>query len=235
VKLETPTFFSQLNLIIKHGIKVELADKERLISPIIFAATILMLFNFAMGGTPPSMRHQIFTAETFLTGFLALQLCFMRIFEPDQEDRIFELMQTYPVNATAWYLGKYALVLILSTLIMIPTTLMSALLLFDPNGPLLSVFFYAVVGLSLIGMGAIGVLLSTITLKARARQILFPILYFPLTTPIILAAVNSTLLYLEKREINEAIQGWIGLLCLFDVIYLTLGILLFSEIVEESE
>ena len=84
-------------------------------------------------------------------------------------------------------------------------------------------------------MASLGILLATMTLRINARQILFPILYFPLTTPIILAAVNSTLLYLEKREINEAIQGWIGLLCLFDVIYLTLGILLFSEIVEESE
>ncbi len=233
--IKPSSFAAQYKLIVSHGIKVELADKERLISPIIFAATILLLFNFAMGGTDPSMRHQIFTAETFLTGFLALQICFMRIFEPDQEDRIFELMQTYPVNPTAWFLGKYTLVLILSSLIMLPTTLMASLLLFDPNGPLLSPFFYGIVGLAIIGLGSIGVLLSTITLKARARQILFPIIYFPLTTPVILAAVNSTLLYLEKREITEAIQGWVGLLCLFDVIYLTLGVLLFSEIVDDRD
>jgi len=228
------SFTKQLKLIVAHGLKVELADKERIISPILFSLTILMLFNFALGETDPRLRHQIFTAETFLTGFLALQICFMRIFEPDQEDNIFTLMRTYPINSSAWFIGKYILVLILSSIIMVSTTLMSSLLHFDANGPLLSWVFYGIVLLTLLGLGAIGVLLSVITLKARSRQILFPILYFPLTTPVLLAAVNASLLYLEHGEITEAIEGWVGLLALFDVIYITLGLLLFSEIVEDN-
>jgi heme exporter protein B len=233
--IKQSSFWEQVALVITHGARAEWADKERIISPILFAMTVILLFNFSLGDTDPRLRHQLFTAEAFMTGFLALQICYVRVFEPDQEDKIFELLRSYPLNPTAWYIGKYILVLILSSLILFPTVLIAAFIMYDPNGPLISWFFTLILWLSIMGLSAIGVLLSAITLKARARQILFPLLYFPLTTPVLLAGVSATLTYLDHQELNEAVQGWTGLLCLFNVIYLTLGILLFAEIVDDSQ
>ena len=72
------------------------------------------------------------------------------------------------------------------------------------------------------------------TLKANARQILYPLLYFPLTAPVLLGAVQSSRLCLDGGRAAADIKAWLGLLLGFDCIYVTLGILLFTELVDES-
>jgi heme exporter protein B len=226
-------FFAQFRHIVAQGLKAEFAEKDRLISPLLFAATMLILFSFAVGEVSNEIVIKIHLAQTFLTMMLALQTSFSRIFDPDERDRVFELLQTYPLNHYAWFLGKYFLVLLLGLSIVVPTMIFSGILHDSPTIHLLNPMVFLVAGLSLIGLVALGVLLSALTLKASGKEVLFPLLYFPLATPILLAAVQSSANFLDPN-IQTAPWQWVGLLCSFDVVYFTLGLLLFGELAEST-
>ena len=221
--------------LLKHGLATERADAERLISPLLFSVTLLVLFAFAVGDIDPSLRQRLYLAEVFLTGFFALQVAFQRLFDPDRQDRVFDVLRSYPVSPLAYFVSKYALVLLQGTGVLLPTLVVGAFLNQSQGLSLWSWFLVLVSLLALIGLGALGVLLSTLTLGARARQILYPLLYFPLTAPVLLAAVQSSTLFLENgQSLTPPVRAWLGLLLAFDTIYVTLGVLLFPELLDDA-
>lgn len=232
--LPSPSVLSQYWLLLKQGLSAELSDKERIISPILFAMTVLLLFSFAMGELDESLRARVYVAESFLTAFFALQLSFSRLFEPDQKDRVFDLMRTYPLSHAAWFLAKYTLLLLLGCLTLIPTMLFGAFLQQTVRTQLLHAPVLAIALLALAGLAALGLLLSVMTLKANSRQILYPLLYFPLTSPVLLAAVQASLAYMDAGKLTAPGKSWLELLTAFDVIYFTLGLLLYTELVDDT-
>jgi len=228
------TTWSQYLTLVRQGLRAEFVDKERLISPVLFSLTMLVLFAFALGDLDQSLRIRVYLAETFLTALFALQMSFSRLFEPDRQDRVFELLRTYPISYTSLFLAKYSLVLILGSATLIPTMLFGAFLHQSANQQLFSWVVLGIGLLALAGLGALGVLLSALTLKAQARQIIYPLLYFPMTTPVLLAAVQSARLCLDVGLGSPELKSWLGLLAAFDIIYITLGVLLFTELMDES-
>lgn len=227
-------FFHQFRVFFLHGLLAEKTDLERIVSPILFAVTMMLVFSFAVGEVDPSIKAKIYLAQTFVTALLALQLSFSRIFEPDRHDRVFDQIRTYPIHAPAWYTAKYVLVLTLGSSTLLPTMFFGAFLNQTEKNPLFSWSVVLVGLLALGGLAAIGVLLATMTLKAQSRQILYPILYFPLTTPVLLAAVNASEMILQDSAINERSMPWLWLLMGFDLIYITLGVLIYPELIEEG-
>lgn len=226
-------FLIQIIALLKQSLKVEWASPERWLSPLLFSLTVLVLFSFAVGKLEGEQVAQLLVAETFLTAFFALQISFARTFEPDTQDRVFDVLRTYPISSSAWYTGKYLLVFIMGSLILVPTMVLSS-------------FFYAKSGISLIdssllvialcalaGMTAIGVLLSTMTMRSNSKQMLYPILYFPLTTPVLLSAVESSKdVIIKGQSLESLMSSWLGLLIIFAIIYSTLGLLLFGELLK---
>jgi heme exporter protein B len=106
-------------------------------------------------------------------------------------------------------------------------------LLMDTSGvKLLQPFVFAAAFLGLTGLTSLGVLLSAATLKASGREIIFPLLYFPLSTPILLSAIESSLAYFENSSSSGQWIQWLILLVCFNVISFTLGLLLFGELVD---
>ena len=179
------------------------------------------------------MGPAVYVAQTFIAVFLGLQVSFARLFEPYQSDKVFDQLRTYPLSNSAWFLANYTLIIIMGSLVLMPVMLFAAFLQSAPEATL----NWSIVGfawLALLGLGAVGLLLSTMTLKAEARQIIYPILYFPLTTPVLLAAVQGSLSSIAASSSAETVWGWVGLLTIFDIIYFTLGILLFGELIDDT-
>lgn len=233
--MRTPRAMEQFRILLKHGIRSELSDLERLISPILFALTILIMFSFAIGEVEPDMRIRIFVAELFLTTFLALQLSFSRVFEPMRSDRVFDLLRTYPVSYNAWFLAKYTLVILLGLSVAVPTLLIGATMAGAVAGSVSIWGLIPITFLAIAGLSALGILLAAVTMKTQARQVLYPLLYFPMATPVLMSAIQVSLIYLETGSYTSATNAWFVLLAAFDVIYATLGVLLFSELVDDSQ
>ena len=226
-------FLKQLKAILLQSLKAEWSNSERWLSPLLFAITMLVLFSFAIGSIEPEFAVKIYVAETFLTALYALQISFSRILDPDNQDRVFELLRTYPIHPSAWFMSKYILVLIMGSLIVFPTMLLANFFLGSTGVDLLRGLVFLIAFFVISSLASIGLLLSTMTMRSGSKQILYPLLYFPLTTPVLLSAVEaSKAVIIRNHGISDLTGSWLGLLMIFGIIYFTLGVLLFGELVK---
>jgi heme exporter protein B len=90
---------------------------------------------------------------------------------------------------------------------------------------------FAIVFLGTVGFSVLGTVLSALTLKARARELLLPLILFPLMVPVILATIRCMETWLRLGELGDALP-WLRLLIGFDVIFLTIGILIFDWVMD---
>ena len=82
-----------------------------------------------------------------------------------------------------------------------------------------------------VGLAAVGTLFSAMAAHTRAREILLPVLIFPIIVPLVIAVVQATSLALGSELARD--RPWLGLLVAFDAIYLSLGIAVFEYVLEE--
>jgi heme exporter protein B len=75
--------------------------------------------------------------------------------------------------------------------------------------------------------------MSAITLRARARELLLPLALFPLMIPVILATIRCMESVLRIGTLDDA-APWLRLLLGFDVIFLTVGVLIFDWVIESG-
>lgn len=206
--------------------KLEKGQLERWLTPMLFSAIVLLLFSFAFAGIPADrFGPALFLGEAYLAGFLALQICYGRILASEANDGVLDLLKSYPIPPTALYLSKVLLALVMSIAILVPTFILAHVFLNVAIVP--EVALVAV--LALIGLAALGVLIAILTLSARGKQVLFPILYFPLTIPVLLAALEVSQSLYKGESLALLLPSWLGLLLILDGVYLALGLILFDE------
>lgn len=227
-------FLTQFRALLWQALQVEWSNAERWMSPLLFSTTMILLFAFAFGKVETRFLPQLYIAATYLTASFSLQIAFSRVLEPDTQDRVFDQLRSYPVSPSAWFLSKYTIVILLGALILVPTLFLSNLFL-NNEGPasLLNGSVLIVAFVMLLSLGALGVLLSTMMLRSNAKQILYPLLYFPLTVPVLLSAVESSRsLLVDGKDLGYLMSSWLGLLVIFGIMYFTLCLLLFGELVK---
>ena len=89
-----------------------------------------------------------------------------------------------------------------------------------------------VILLGSIGYIAVGTLLASMAVQTRTRDILLPILLFPLAVPILIAAVKASAGFLESIPWEEIVP-WLNLLVVYDIIFIAIAFMVFDYIVEE--
>lgn len=233
MSLSTPAgALSQWRTMVAQGIHMDWNRKERVLSPLLFAATVLIMFSLALGEVEPDLVPKLFLGQLFLTCLFSIQLALGRTFELDQKDAVFQLLRSYPVSRGAWFFSKWTLVFIQSLVIIIPTAIIAAAFNQSANYDLLEWEIIGLLALAVCALCSVGVVLAGITLQSEGRDVLFPILYFPLCVPVLIAAVQAgNSFYYDPAEMST-LQQWTLLLGGFTVIYTTLGYLLFSELVD---
>jgi heme exporter protein B len=134
-----------------------------------------------------------------------------------------------PVDRTAIYFGKVLANLgfmLLVTVIVLPVySILYNINLFIPA-------LLLVILLGSLGYVAVGTLLASMAVHARTRDILLPILLFPVILPVLVAAVKATSGILQGVPLGE-LMGWINLLIVYDVIFIAVAFMVFDYIVEE--
>jgi heme exporter protein CcmB len=219
--------FKQYSLLIKHSLRIELSNFQRLFSSFLFGITILFLFSFAIGDLDSNIKMKFILSEVFLCSFLVLQLVHQRIFLSDEEDRALDILVSSPLSLSILYLAKVSLSVLLSLLIIFPFVCFMQIL---HGVSLVNGFFLMLMLLMIVSLSALGVLLSQMTEKAVGRDLLFPLLYFPMTVPVLLSSVQASFCYWEIQNF-DGFDLWLGLLIGTCIIYITLGILLFEELI----
>ena len=134
-----------------------------------------------------------------------------------------------PVDRSSIYFGKALgnlIFMLMVEIIVLPIySLLYNVNLFNPG-------LLMVIILGSIGYVAVGTLLAAMAVQARTRDILLPILLFPVVLPVILAAVKASTGFLEGSEM-ELIRPWLNLLIAYDIIFSAVAFMVFDYVVEE--
>lgn len=215
-------------IIASKDVLTEIRTREVLGSIVIFAVLVIVIFNFAFGGSEQAARL-IAPGILWVTFAFAGILSLNRSFLMEKEEDCLEGLMTAPISREAIYLGKFAgnlFFMILVQAIVIPVFG----ILF--NLWLLNVEFLTVTILATIGFAGVGTLFSAMSVNTRARELILPVLFFPVVTPVIIAAVNAASVILEGGSFS-GILSWLGIIAAFDMIFLVASYLVFCFIIEE--
>jgi len=208
---------------------IEWKTKARLNALVFFSIATLLLFSFAVG---PSVDAKAAHAAAYMwLGILfASVLSLGESFRIEGENHALEGLRLAPSSLHAFFLGKAianTLLLWFLSLVIVPLTL--ALYNVELQGNWLSLVLVLLAGCAAIA--APGTFYAAIALGARSKDVLLPLLMFPVLVPALVASVKATTLLLETDPMAQ-LSSWVGLLLAFCLVYWVLGSLLFPYVVE---
>jgi heme exporter protein B len=208
---------------------LEARSRTNLNAMLFFAGMVLLIFSFALGPTPDRLRS-VAGGLLWLAFLFAGLLAFGRAYQLEVENNAFEGLLLVARNRSAIYAGKVLGVVTIMLLIEAVTfPLMGLLYNLDVWPSLLPVALVTVLGT--VGFASIGALYGALTMSLRAREVLLPLLILPITVPVILGAVKATTALLTGGSTDLPL--WVELLCAFDVVFLSAGLLVFEYAVGE--
>lgn len=211
-------------------IRLELRTRTSLLSAAVFAALMLIVFNFARDPTAVATLD-LAPSVLWVTVAFASVVAMNRAFTVERENNAFDGLLLAPVSRELLYLGKY-----LANLVFVLVVEAIAL-------PLFVLFFNLDLGrafaplvltllLATAGFVAVGTLFSAMVAKTRFAELMLPILLLPFMVPPLILAVKVTVPLLADRPLSEIVPG-LNFLAVYDVVFLTLAVLLFPAVVDE--
>ena len=196
---------------------------------VFLAALILLLFGFALGPEVEALQ-QAAGGVIWLTVLFAGVLSFNRSYEQELENGALDILLLYPGDRRSIFVGKLianlAFVLLVE-LILLPT----AAFLYDLPIAQFVLPLAAVITLGTIGFVTLGTFYAAMASRLRAREVLLPLLLFPMLIPLLVAAVEATGAVLAGDAMGDA-GSWMRLLVVFDVVFLVATFLAFEYVIE---
>ncbi|KCZ70409.1 ABC-type transport system involved in cytochrome c biogenesis, permease component [Candidatus Methanoperedens nitroreducens] len=219
-------------------LRAEFRTKQMLNSMMIFALLVIVIFSFAFGNEASifiqGLNRKV--VDLLAPGILWIAFTFAgmlglsRSFAGEKEEGCLEGLKLCPVDRSDIYNGKVlsnAVLMFLTEIIAIP--IFVVLFSYDINNiPGLVL----VVILGTFGFIFVGTLLSALTVNTRTREILLPVILFPVLIPVILSAVTATGRMLSSGDISE-ISGELQLLAVYDIIFFIVAQLVFEYTIED--
>ena len=219
-------FLEQVLAILWKDIRYELRSKQMWMGMGLFALLVLVIFNFAFDLRVDN-KAAVAPGALWIAFVFASLLGLGRTIAAEHEKGAMDRLLLCPVNRKAIYLAK-----LLGNMLFIGVVELVALPVFVAlfNVSLNAGTLVLIVMLGTIGVAAIGTLFSAMAAATRARELLLPILIFPLIVPVVIGAVRATSDLIVPLA-NE--PPWLGLIAAFDIIFLSVSMLTFQYVIEE--
>lgn len=218
-------------LVLRKDVAIEVKSREILHTTLFFAVSCVLIFSFAFvqGGQPleGAAAGIIWIAIAF-AGTLALG----RTFERERYGETLRALLLAPAPRPAIYVGKLLGIILLlgiAELLIVPLVglLFQAAVFAQP------LLLVALLVTGTIGFAAVGTLFAAMLVRARTRDVLLPILLYPITVPVMIAGVRGTAALLAVPVDSATATMFIGLLLCFDVVFVTLALWLFEPVMTE--
>jgi heme exporter protein B len=206
----------------------ELRSRELLSSMLVFSMLVILIFYFALE-LDIKAREKITAGALWVTFAFAGTLGLNRSMAVEKDRGCLDGLLLAPVDRSAIYFGK-AISNLAFMLIVEIIVLPFYSIIYNIN--LLNLGLIGVILLGSIGYIAVGTLLSTMSVQTRTRDVLLPILLFPIIVPVLVAAVKASSGFLQNIEMSE-IMVWVNLLIVYDIIFIAIAFMVFDYIVEE--
>ena len=209
-------------------IVLEVRSRELIVSVIVFGLLLVVVFSFALD-PDPGQAARLAPGILWVAFAFAATLAMNRAFVREQESGALEGLLASPVSRDAIFLAKAAgsfIFMLLIEAVLLPAY--AVMLGFSA----LSWTLGATIILATLGFALIGTLFSALAAQTRSREIMLPVLFFPVVLPVILAAVEAS----TRAVGGETFIGlgrWLPLIGVFDLVFLLICPWVFSFIVED--
>ena len=207
---------------------LETRTKDFVIAVLVFSLLVMVIFNFAIDPTPQTVglvAPGVLWVAFVFGGVLGLN----RSFALEKDNGNIHALMLAPVSRDAIFFGKVLsnfLFMMVVELAVVPV--FAVLFNFSMEVfQLLPIIFFAT-----LGIVTVGTVFSSMAVNTRAREVMLPLLFFPVALPAIIAAVEMSSLVLEGEGILSNI-GWLPLLAAFDAIFLVVCPIAFHTVVED--
>jgi len=218
-------------IVMRKDLTVEMRSREILYTTVFFAVSCVLVFAFALvrEGRP---------LEDAAAGILWIAIAFAgtlglgRTFERERHTETLRALMLAPSDRPAIYVGKLLRVLALLAVVEAVLVPLVGLLFHVPF--LASPFWLlALLVTGTIGFASVGTLFAAMLVRARSRDVLLPVLLYPITIPVIIAGVRGTAALLQSTPDEPMARFWAALLVFFDVVFVTLSLWTFEPLMTE--
>src|ERR671914_812607 len=193
-----------------------------------FGALMLLLCAFALGPDVETLRRSA-PGIIWLTVLFSGVLAFNRSYQIELENDALESLLAYPGDRRTIFLGKLAanltFVLLVEVVIVPLTAVLYGLSLARPFPGLVGVLL-----LGTFGFVTLGTFYSALSSRSRAREVLLPLLLFPMLVPLLIAAAEATTALLAGDPMGDA-RTWAGVIGAFDVIFFVASLYAFEHVI----
>jgi heme exporter protein B len=194
------------------------------------AGLILLMFGFALGPDNEALRN-VAGGVVWLTVLFSGVLSFNRSYEQELANGALQTLLLYPGDRRSIFLGKLlanlTFVLLVEAVLVPLAAVLYDIPIWNAIVPLAVVLF-----LGTVGFVTLGTFYSAMASRLRAREVLLPLLLFPMLIPLLIAAVEATDAILAG-DLMDASGGWLKVLVVFDIVFFVGALFAFEHIIED--
>jgi heme exporter protein B len=206
----------------------EFRSREIFSAMLVFSILVILIFNFALE-LDIATRQSVTAGVLWVTFAFAGTLGLNRSMAVEKDRGCLDGLLLAPVDRSAIYFGKVisnlVFMLIVEAIVLPVYSFLYNVNLFNPG-------LFLVILLGSIGYIAVGTLLASMAVQARTRDVLLPILLFPVAVPVLTAAVKASEGFLAGSDFST-IYAPLSLLIGYDVIFIAIAYMVFDYVVEE--
>lgn len=218
-------------LVARKDLVVEARSRELAATTLFFALACVLVFSFGFvrdgAATPDAGAGVLWVSLTF-AGTLALG----RTFERERHADTLRALLLAPVERSALYLGKLATVVLLMIGVEIVIVPVVGLLFNAPIGRFPGTLALLVVA-GTLGFAAVGTLFSAMLVRAHSRDVLLPVVLYPIAVPVVIAGVRGTASLFAAEPAVAVAHMWLSMLIFFDAVFITLALWTFGAVMSE--
>ncbi len=219
----------QTGLLLWKDLILELRRRDSVLTMFFFGTLLLFVFHFSFD-MPPDRVAEMTPALLWLAFLFTGTLGLAQLFQAERENHCLDALLLSPLDRGALFLAKTGFNLLLMLLVELVVIPLFWILFNLPSWNLLPRLFLVTL-LGTVGFCVLGTIMSALTLRARARELLLPLVLFPLMIPVILATIRCMENVMRTGAFGDALP-WLKLLLGFDVIFITVGVLIFDWVIE---
>ncbi|MBM4426291.1 MAG: cytochrome C biogenesis protein [Chloroflexi bacterium] len=227
--VQRPSFLKAVMAIVQKDLSAEFRSRELLSAMLVFSMLVILIFNFALE-LNIDVRRTVTAGVLWTTFAFAGTLGLNRSMAVEKDRGCMDGLLLAPVDRSAIFFGKaisnLAFMLIVEAIV-IP---LYALLYNETR--IFQLEFLGVLLLGSIGYISVGTLLSAMSVQTRTRDVLLPILLFPVAVPVLLASVKASGGIIEGLPLNDILTP-INLLIVYDIVFIAISFMVFDFVVEE--
>jgi heme exporter protein B len=223
-------FMRQAGAILAKDLKTEWRAREVFTSMFVFTVLVVVVFQFTIGSNPALIR-EVAAGVLWVALLFATVIGLQRAVQMEGEEDCLQGVLLAVQDRSALFLAK-ALANMIYLLVVSGCILPLFALWFRVDLTASLPALGVILALGIVGLSVLGTLFSLIVLNIRMREVMLPLLFLPVSVPLLIASVYATGDLIDGKTLAD-IRDYVILITVFDVVFLVLAVLIFDYVVEE--